>query len=112
MTCAVLLLLGSLGLAQTLDGVGPPSPPCYAWNAVSLEETDPEELARVIWFDELPRDRSFVIRPTGYYIYCGYHVKLFIRDVRACQGVWLHHFDHGRIGWVPASKDVFKEKAP
>ena len=88
------------------------TPPCYAWNAVSLEETDSEELASVIWFDRdaLPKDRSFVIRPTGYYIYCGYWSDEFIQDVRQMKGVWLHHFDHGRIGWVPASADVFKEK--
>ncbi len=106
----VLLLLGVLGLAQTLDGVGPPKPPCYAFNAVSLEETDLSLLTKVIWMNSLPRDRSFVIRPTGYYIYCGYAPKVFVHGVRASNGVWLHHIDHGRVGWVPASKDVLKEK--
>ena len=111
MICAVLLLLGmSMSWAQTLDGVGPPSPPCHAFNTVSLEETDLSQLADVLWTSCLPKDRPFVIRPTGYYVYCGYHSKLFIDDVRASKGLWPHHIDYGRVGWIPASKDVLKEK--
>lgn len=104
-----LLPFGVLLVMVASGGAGPLPPNCYAYSAASLVETDPDALAAPHWFVGLPKDRPFVVRPVGYYIYCGEHPKLFIDDVRASRGLWLHHFEHDRIGWVPASKAVFKE---